>query len=80
MEIKYNVYEIWPEIHCYHGRALVAAENADEANKIIEEFKKSDRDNLMDSRGYSTVDEDDRVQDLFSCRKGIITYGIRYGG
>ena len=76
---KYNVYEI----NCtqyYNGYALVAAENVNEANNFIEQFKKGDSDNYCNSTGYSYVDETDVLEDVYSERKGIIKYGIYYSG
>ena len=43
--MKYNVYTINPEgkyASCYRGLSLVAAENADEANRIVAEKIKED--------------------------------------
>lgn len=76
---KYNVYEI----NCtrlYNGYALVAAEDANEANNFIEQFKKEDSDNYCDSNGYCYVGKGDVIEDLYSERKGIIKYGIYYSG
>lgn len=76
---KFNVYEISPN-PCYCGFALVAAKNAQEANGYIESFKDEDSNNECDSWGYSSVSETDQIEDVFSERKGILTYGICYGG
>ena len=49
---QYPVYEI--DAGCaYAGKAYVAAETAEEANKSIHWFKDYDKGNIMDSRGYS---------------------------
>lgn len=76
---KYNVYEI-SSTGCYYGISLVAAKNVDEANDFIEEFKKEDASNMLDSKGYSYVDETDILEDVYSERKGIIMRRIRYFG
>lgn len=75
---KYNVYVIDSDCF-YHGKSLVAAENAEEANKIIKNFKDQDKDNTFDSWGYCFIDEDDIISDVYSERKGIVMYGISYG-
>lgn len=41
MEDNYKVYAITPKA-CYRGLSFVAAENADEANRIIAEKTKED--------------------------------------
>lgn len=76
---KYNVYKIDSTL-CYYGISLVAAKDADEANDFIQEFKREDFSNTLDSKGYSYVDETDVLEDVYSERKGIIMYGIRYFG
>lgn len=76
----YKVYVIDSEV-CYTGYALVASENAEMATKEIEIFKKADKDNSMDSKGYhSSVSEDDALEGVFSENSGIIFHGIRYTG
>lgn len=44
----YKVYEINPKCY-YHGKGLVAAESATEANKLIDNFVANDSDNAYDS-------------------------------
>lgn len=75
----YQVYVCDSDMY-YHGMSLIAAENAEEANKIIEEYKQYDKDNKFDSRGYCEVTEADVVECVTSDMKGIVYYGIRYGG
>ena len=58
----FNVYEI-SSAFGYHGYSLVAAESASQANAFIEEFKKSDPDNVYDSMGYTFVSESDKILD-----------------
>ena len=57
----------------------MAAKSASQANTFIEEFKKSDPDNVYDSFGYNFVDESDKIQDIYSDIAGFITYRIYYG-
>lgn len=57
---RFNVYEI-SSTSDYHGYSLVAAKSASQANTFIEEFKKSDPDNVYDSFGYNFVDESDKI-------------------
>lgn len=79
MMYKYKVYEIDPT-YGYHGKALVAANSAIEANKIIDEFQQEDSDNVSDSRGYSHVDEFNCISSIRSEEKGILLYEIYYDG
>lgn len=76
---QYKVYLIDSLSH-YIGSALVAADSAEEANELIGEFKDRDTKNCFDSYGYSYVDESDRIESVFSIRKGIIHFGIYYCG
>ena len=41
----YKVYKVEPRMY-YHGMSLVAAENAEEANSIIADFKKDDTNKM----------------------------------
>ena len=75
----YKVYCINSK-SCYRGLSLVAADNAEEANSIIERFKDFDKDNKLDSLGYELVDEDDVIKSVYSEEKGIMLYGIYYIG
>jgi hypothetical protein len=77
--MNYKVYIIDSDAY-YHGKALVAAESADEANKFIDDFVHNDPHNHGDSWGYCHVDEGDAVEDVYAERKGILYYGIHYGG
>lgn len=74
---RFNVYEI-SSAFGYHGYSLVAAESASQANAFIEDFKKSDTDNIYDSMGYNFVDENDRISDIYSDISGFITHKIYY--
>lgn len=74
-----KVYEISSNVH-YYGIALVAANSAEEANEYIMKFKEDDPNNILDSFGYSFVDEDDCLEDLSSNKAGIVYYGISYSG
>ena len=74
----FNVYEI-SSAFGYHGYSLVAAESASQANAFIEEFKKSDSDNVYDSMGYTFVSESDKISDIYSDISGFILHRIYYG-
>lgn len=73
----YKVYRIYSKID-YTGYSLIAAKTAEEANWMIEDFKKSDTKNRLDSYGYDYVDENDAIEDLYSDRVGFILHGIDY--
>lgn len=75
----YNVYKIHSD-SCYSGFSLVAAENSEEANQFIRDFKKYDTHNNSNSWGYSEVEESDKIENIFSAVKGIVLYGITYSG
>ena len=77
--MKYKVYMINSNAH-YIGKSLVAAESAEEANKIIDAFVHNDPHNHEDSWGYCHVDEGDVIEDIYAERKGILYYGISYTG
>ena len=77
--MKYKVYVIDSEAH-YTGTSLVAAESAEEANKIIDAFVKDDPHNYCDSWGYCHVDEYEAIEGVYSEQKGIIYRGIYYTG
>lgn len=77
---KYKVYKVEPRLYCYSGISLVAAENAEGANKIIDDFKQWDKENYADSWGYSNVDETDCIEGLYSEKEGIIIQDIYYRG
>ena len=77
--MKYKVYIIDSEGY-YAGSSLVAAESAEEANKIIDAFVKDDPHNYADSWGYCHVDEYEAIEGIYSERKGIIYRGIYYTG
>lgn len=44
----YKVYKVEPRAH-YHGLSLVAAESSEEANSLIDSFRKNDTCNYGDS-------------------------------
>ena len=75
---RFNVYEI-SSTSDYHGYSLVAAKSASQANAFIEEFKKSDPDNVYDSMGYTFVSESDKISDIYSDISGFILHRIYYG-
>lgn len=75
----YNVYVIH-SAGCYDGVSFVAAENAKEANKFIQDRIKNDSANITDSWGYCLVDEDDMLDDVFATEKGFVFSGIHYRG
>ena len=77
--MKYKVYIIDSDA-CYGGKSLVAAESAEEANKIIDTFVHSDSHNHADSWGYCHVDEYDAIEEVYAKQKGILYYGIYYTG
>ena len=83
MENKYKVYSVNPGgryERCYRGTSLVAADNAEEANQIIEDKIREDKDNRNDMWGYGEVDEDCVIENVYSEVKGIVHYGIYYYG
>lgn len=77
---QYKVYKIWSAESCYVGYSLVAAKSAEEANKIIQDFRDSDDHNACDSYAYSDVSEDDVIEELISTCSGIILQGFYYTG
>ena len=78
--MQFSVYKISPSKGCYTGNALVAANNAIEANKFIDSFKEHDEHNECDSWGYGYVTEDEKIDNVFSTVDGILDYGIWYKG
>lgn len=64
----------------YEGISLIAANSAEEANKTIGLFKEADVENKCDSWGYTSVDEDDVLERVYSENNGIIYSGIYYTG
>lgn len=83
MENKYKVYSVNPGgkyERCYRGTSLVAADNAEEANQIIEDRTREDIHNDYDMWGYGTVGEGNVVENVYSEVKGIVLYGIYYFG
>lgn len=78
---KYKVYQVTTRYaRCFRGMSLVAAENANEANKIIDKEMKEDIHNYHDMWGYGTVDKNDIIENVYSEVKGIVLYGIYYCG
>lgn len=73
----YKVYLVNPNVD-YVGFALVAAEDATNANEIIEDFKTFDDDNTYDSYGYCFVNDNDVIEGLSSNIKGFILQEICY--
>ena len=78
--MKYKVYEVTPRLGCYQGMSLVAANSAEDANRIIDKFIKDDPHNQMDSWGYSKVNEYDVIEGIYSEIEGIVHMGIFYYG
>lgn len=76
----YKVYEINTRLSCYGGVSFVAADNAEEANSFVDNFKKIDTNNYGDSWGYDSVEEGNVIDGLFAQDKGIVYYGIYYRG
>ena len=72
-----KVYRIYSKMG-YTGYSLIAAETAEEANWMIEDFKESDTRNLLDSYGYDYVNENDAIENLYSDCVGFILHGIDY--
>jgi hypothetical protein len=64
----------------YRGMSLVAADDAEEANAIIDKFVEEDNKNACDSWGYMHVNEADVIVGVYSKEKGIVHYGIYYSG
>lgn len=80
MQETYKVYRVYPRDCAYAGYSLVAAKSAEEANKVIQDFRDSDKHNDCDSYAYSDVSDVDLEEDLFSIREGIILQGFYYTG
>lgn len=78
--MKYKVYRITPRLECYRGESLVGADSAEEANRIIREFKRGDTKNYLDSGGYSEVSEFDCIEGIWAEEEGIVHMGIYYYG
>lgn len=51
----YNVYHVYPCDCSYVGYSLVAAKSVEDANRIIQNFRDSDKGNDCDSYAYSDV-------------------------
>lgn len=77
---QYKVYQIYPRNCAYVGYSLVAANSVEDANRIIQDFKDSDKGNDRDSYAYGDVSESDLIEDLISTREGIILEGFYYTG
>lgn len=73
----YKVYFVPCKMY-YTGYSLIAANTAEEANKMIEAFKESDPSNLYDSFGYGFTDEKDVIKSLHADHDGFILHGIYY--
>ena len=72
--MKYKVYVIDSKGY-YAGKSLVAAECAEEANKIIDAFVKDDPHNHADSWGYCHVDEYEVIENIYSEQQGFCPAG-----
>lgn len=77
---QYKVYQVYPCDCAYAGYSLVAARSVEDANRIIQDFKDSDKGNGRDSYAYGDVSESDLIEDLISTREGIILEGFYYTG
>lgn len=77
---QYKVYQVYPCDCAYVGYSLVAAKSAEDANRIIQDFKDSDKSNDRDSYAYGNVSESNLIEDLISTREGIILEGFYYTG
>lgn len=77
---QYKVYQIYPRDCTYVGYSLVAAKSVEDANRIIQDFRDSDKGNDCDSYAYGDVSESDLMEDLISTREGIILEGFYYTG
>lgn len=77
---QYKVYRVYPRDCAYVGYSLVAAKSVEDANRIIQDFKDSDKGNVCDSYTYGEVSESDLIEDLISTREGIILEGFYYTG
>ena len=73
----YKVYLIRPSLE-YEGFALVAAEDAVNANELIADFKELDYNNKYNSYGYCYVGSDDAIKELSADRKGFILQEIHW--
>ena len=77
---QYKVYQVYPCDCAYVGYSLVAARSVEDANRIIQDFKDSDKGNDRDSYAYGDVSESNLIEDLISTREGIILEGFYYTG
>ena len=75
MEKVYNVYKI-DTTYGYHGFALVGAETAEEANRLIRDFQVDDTDDWFNTTGYLEVKEYNKIDGIFSRTKGFIATEI----
>ena len=77
---QYKVYQVYPRDCAYVGYSLVAARSVEDANRIIQDFKDSDKSNDRDSYAYSDVSESNLIEELISTHEGIILEGFYYTG
>ena len=77
---QYKVYQVYPRDCAYVGYSLVAAKSVEDANRIIQDFKDSDKSNDRDSYAYSDVSESNLIEELISTHEGIILEGFYYTG
>ena len=73
---QYKVYQVYPRGCAYVGYSLVAAKSVEDANRIIQDFRDSDKQNDCDSYAYSDVSESNLIEELISTREGIILEGF----
>lgn len=73
-----NKIYVIPHESCYIGESLIAAPSAEEANKMISDWKKSDLYNQYDSFGYGYVDENDVIEGAEIPHTGFLHHGIVY--
>ena len=73
---QYKVYQVYPRDCAYVGYSLVAAKSVEDANRIIQDFKDSDKSNDRDSYAYSDVSESNLIEELISTHEGIILEGF----
>ncbi len=65
----------------YSGTVLIAASSAEEANKLIRNFKASDPDNKHNSYAYEAdLTENDVVEGLFAEDTGWVYDRVTYTG
>lgn len=76
---NFKIYKVYAKTH-YNGFALIAANSSEDANSYIKEFKTSDINNKLDSKGYEFVKESDVIVGIWSEKAGFILQEIYYYG